>query len=400
MSACTTESPQGGSKPPTITPHPPPSISMMIPPSVTPGGHLFYFGPHDLSDLGVGGGGGHGDYDKDLSPFVPHPSHLPLSRTASMSNFNLPTQGTLSRPSSYSNLTMLTQPVSYMPHGHQPFHFMAQSYIGSASSTPAHHSPTNPFPDFSSLLNSAAFNPLGHAAAAAAAALQASNSPNGLLMHSLQPLLVAAGSKEVQDDAASAKKRKAKAVRKAIPQPVQASSVKRQKVSAMLPNLPPVEIPAAAAAAVSNLRGAHGGEIVAVGRLPSLSKVPSPPPKVPTHLLPAAMPVKNPKTSKVSKKRSKDSSDEEDGGGKARSRAASSGYRGVSKCSKDGRWQARIRVKKVVTYLGRYINEIDAAKRYDEVARLYHGEKAMLNFPSHGDLAAGRKTANGSVDEN
>ena len=76
-----------------------------------------------------------------------------------------------------------------------------------------------------------------------------------------------------------------------------------------------------------------------------------------------------------------------------RSRSPSSVYRGVSKCSKDGRWQARIRVKRNVTYLGRFVNEIDAAKRYDEAARLHHGDKAVLNFPTDADKQLGRKQA-------
>ena len=32
-------------------------------------------------------------------------------------------------------------------------------------------------------------------------------------------------------------------------------------------------------------------------------------------------------------------------------------------------------------WVGRFDNEIDAAKAYDETARKYHGEFARLNFP-------------------
>lgn len=76
-----------------------------------------------------------------------------------------------------------------------------------------------------------------------------------------------------------------------------------------------------------------------------------------------------------------------------RSRQPSSVYRGVSKCSKDGRWQARIRVKRQVTYLGRFVNEVDAARKYDEAARQHHGERAVLNFPTAEDKQLGRKQA-------
>ena len=81
-----------------------------------------------------------------------------------------------------------------------------------------------------------------------------------------------------------------------------------------------------------------------------------------------------------------------------RSRNPSSIYRGVSKCSKDGRWQARIRVKRQVTYLGRFVNEEDAARRYDEAAREHHGDKAVLNFPTAQDKQLGRKQATSAIN--
>ena len=74
-----------------------------------------------------------------------------------------------------------------------------------------------------------------------------------------------------------------------------------------------------------------------------------------------------------------------------RSKLQTSKFRGVSRCTKDGRWQARIRVKSGVTYLGRFANEEDAARRYDEAARVCHGKMAVLNFCTPEDRAAGLK---------
>lgn len=67
---------------------------------------------------------------------------------------------------------------------------------------------------------------------------------------------------------------------------------------------------------------------------------------------------------------------------KTRSRVQSSKYRGVSKCSKDGRWQARIRIGSTVKYLGRFRTEIEAAKCYDNAAYEFHGARASPNFKS------------------
>jgi hypothetical protein len=74
-----------------------------------------------------------------------------------------------------------------------------------------------------------------------------------------------------------------------------------------------------------------------------------------------------------------------------RSRKSSSTYRGVSLCTKDSRWQARIRIKKEVVYLGRFETEEAAARRYDDAAREHHGDKALINFITPEDRALGRK---------
>lgn len=44
------------------------------------------------------------------------------------------------------------------------------------------------------------------------------------------------------------------------------------------------------------------------------------------------------------------------------------------------RWQARIQNGNVLENLGRFLNEIDAAKAYDNKAKEIFGDKAVLNF--------------------
>jgi hypothetical protein len=55
--------------------------------------------------------------------------------------------------------------------------------------------------------------------------------------------------------------------------------------------------------------------------------------------------------------------------------------------SKDrGLWCAKITSNGKKIFLGRFVNEIDAAKAYDAAARKYHGEFARLNFPEKAAL--------------
>jgi hypothetical protein len=61
-----------------------------------------------------------------------------------------------------------------------------------------------------------------------------------------------------------------------------------------------------------------------------------------------------------------------------------SGYRGVTR--NHGKWIAQIKDssgdKPITRVLGRYINPEDAARAYDAVALILHGDFARLNFPA------------------
>ncbi len=56
-------------------------------------------------------------------------------------------------------------------------------------------------------------------------------------------------------------------------------------------------------------------------------------------------------------------------------------YKGVYR-DKRGHWRAKINFDGKTICLGRYKNEIDAAKAYDKAAKELHGEFAVLNFPN------------------
>jgi hypothetical protein len=57
-------------------------------------------------------------------------------------------------------------------------------------------------------------------------------------------------------------------------------------------------------------------------------------------------------------------------------------FKGITWMKRENRWRARITVNGRRLYLGSFDNELDAAKAYDEAAKKYHKEFAILNFDS------------------
>ena len=57
----------------------------------------------------------------------------------------------------------------------------------------------------------------------------------------------------------------------------------------------------------------------------------------------------------------------------------SSGYRGVSFYK--NKWRATITINKDSIFLGCYDTPEEAAKRYDEVSIMFHGEFGKTNYP-------------------
>ena len=55
-------------------------------------------------------------------------------------------------------------------------------------------------------------------------------------------------------------------------------------------------------------------------------------------------------------------------------------YKGVSWRIHDKRWTAAIKINGQTRFLGRFRDEVAAAKAYDAAARKYHGQFAALNF--------------------
>ena len=55
-------------------------------------------------------------------------------------------------------------------------------------------------------------------------------------------------------------------------------------------------------------------------------------------------------------------------------------YKGVSLCKDGINFRARIKINKIEIQIGRFANEIEAAKAYDEAAKKYYGEFCYINF--------------------
>lgn len=60
---------------------------------------------------------------------------------------------------------------------------------------------------------------------------------------------------------------------------------------------------------------------------------------------------------------------------------SASHYKGVTWHKHDARWQAMIRIDGKQTYIGRFSDETEAARAYDDLAYAHYGEFAYLNFP-------------------
>lgn len=71
-------------------------------------------------------------------------------------------------------------------------------------------------------------------------------------------------------------------------------------------------------------------------------------------------------------------------------RSNTSGYKGVSFASGKRKYEAQIVENKRYHFLGYYDDPIDAARVYDEAARLYFGEFACVNFPHPGEQGCSR----------
>lgn len=69
-------------------------------------------------------------------------------------------------------------------------------------------------------------------------------------------------------------------------------------------------------------------------------------------------------------------------------RGGVSQFKGVTYDPKKRLWRARISVDRKRIGLGRYKDEVKAAKAYDVAAQTYFGEFALLNFPNGGQICA------------
>ena len=70
----------------------------------------------------------------------------------------------------------------------------------------------------------------------------------------------------------------------------------------------------------------------------------------------------------------------QNGGNSTKRRVATSPFKGVSWHKQKRKWQAQIRKHGVITHLGLFAREVDAALTYDRAAVVVYGEFARLNF--------------------
>ena len=71
-------------------------------------------------------------------------------------------------------------------------------------------------------------------------------------------------------------------------------------------------------------------------------------------------------------------------------RSNSSGFKGVGFVQATGKWRADIKINGRIKCLGTFDLKEDAARAYDDAARLQFGEHAALNFPGLDEQSAHR----------
>jgi hypothetical protein len=76
---------------------------------------------------------------------------------------------------------------------------------------------------------------------------------------------------------------------------------------------------------------------------------------------------------------------------------ATSKYRGVCYSKQNKKWRTQIRVNRKKKQIGYFQNEIEAARAYDEAAKRYFKEFAILNFPEEATVYP-RTSRAGSFD--